>query len=98
MLPVLKTSEHILDELSNVLQDQRLCEIFNVTTAELGLLRLTVSFQTRHRALLRGTLCPAPCLRVSCCPAWKPEAGLLQSQSPGWGLGEPLLPCRLSRL
>ncbi|XP_040512141.1 maestro heat-like repeat-containing protein family member 7 [Gallus gallus] len=42
VLPVLKTSEHILDELSNVLQDQRLCEIFNVTTAELGLLRLTV--------------------------------------------------------
>ncbi|XP_040512144.1 uncharacterized protein LOC101748912 isoform X2 [Gallus gallus] len=42
VLPVLKTSEHILDELSNVLQDQRLCENCNVTTAELSLLRLTV--------------------------------------------------------
>ena len=98
MLTLSETSEHILGKLSNVLQDQRLCEIFNVTTAELGLLRLTMSFQTRHHALLRGTLCPAPCLLMSCCPARKPEAGLLQSQSPGWGLGEPLPPCRLSRL
>ena len=45
---MLETSERILDELSNVLQDQQLCEIFNITTAELGLLHLTVSYWTRH--------------------------------------------------
>lgn len=45
---MLETSERILDELSNVLQDQQLCEIFNITTAELSLLHLTVSYWTRH--------------------------------------------------
>jgi len=43
MLSLAENSECILDVLCSVLQDQELCGIFNVTTAELGLLRLTVS-------------------------------------------------------
>eukprot|EP00076_Gallus_gallus_P016751 XP_015136234.1 uncharacterized protein MROH7L2 isoform X2 [Gallus gallus] len=60
VLPVLKTSEHILDELSNVLQDQRLCENCNVTTAELSLLRLTVMHPTEENM---QQLCQPACLQ-----------------------------------
>ncbi|XP_031461332.1 maestro heat-like repeat-containing protein family member 7 [Phasianus colchicus] len=63
MLPMLETSERILDELSNVLQDKQLSEIFNVTTAELGLLHLTMVHPTEEilkelckPALLQGLL------------------------------------------
>ena len=71
MLPMLESSKRILDELSNVLPDHQLCEIFNITTAELGLLHFTVSYRTRHRALLLGSLCPA-----SCCPYLAPQTGI----------------------
>ncbi|XP_015714879.2 uncharacterized protein LOC107312192 [Coturnix japonica] len=67
VLTLLEASKRIWDELSSVLQDQQLCEILSISTEELGLLRLTVSYWTRHRALLQGTLSPAPCLPLPSC-------------------------------
>lgn len=55
VLTLLEASKRIWDELSSVLQDQQLCEILSISTEELGLLRLTVSYWTRERALLQGT-------------------------------------------
>ncbi|XP_040512069.1 uncharacterized protein LOC101750975 isoform X2 [Gallus gallus] len=48
MLSLAENSECILDVLCSVLQDQELCGIFNVTTAELGLLRLTLIHPTEE--------------------------------------------------
>ncbi|XP_021237046.1 maestro heat-like repeat family member 5 isoform X2 [Numida meleagris] len=42
VLTLPETSERILEELCPVLQDQQLCAVFNVTTAKLGLLHLTM--------------------------------------------------------
>ncbi|XP_031461335.1 uncharacterized protein LOC116236694 [Phasianus colchicus] len=82
LLTMPESSEKILDEVCSVLQDEEPCRI---TTTGLGFLRLTVSYWTRHCAVLQGSPCPAPCLPLPSSPDWKLGTG--QGQSWGCGLG-----------
>ena len=53
-----KSSENVLDVLCTVLKEEEIC---GIPTGDLGLLRLTVSYQTMHRAFLQGSFSPVPC-------------------------------------
>ncbi|XP_021237182.1 uncharacterized protein LOC110390253 isoform X2 [Numida meleagris] len=80
-----ETSGRILEELCHVLQDQQLCGIFNSTTAELGLLRLTVMHPTDE--ILKELCKPAllqKCLKMESLPIlWLVLRGLgLLSERP----------------
>ena len=79
VLTMPESSEKILDELCSVLHDK---QPRRITTMGLGFLRLTVSYWTRHHAVLQGSLCSAPCL-----PLPPPQAGNLGQGRAGAELG-----------
>lgn len=71
MLYFPRSSGRVLEVLCTVLKEEDLC---GIPTAELDLVRLTVSYRAMHWAFLRGSFSPVPCLPLPCPPEW--EAGV----------------------